>query len=636
VTSPRILLDNEAGKLPSPSGVALAIMDLWNKDDTTVDQLSRLIQADPALTGRLLKLANSALHGTRTVVAIPEAIVRVGLRTVGQIAVSFSLIENSQDGHCSAFDYQRFWSRSLLMAVLCRRLAAETSVTAPEELFACGLLARVGELALATIYPSEFGYLLQLDDGRSLAEKTSTRFGCNHCELSYELMTDYRVPDALAEPARHHEAPLAAGFAAGSRSLKIALLIHLAYLLSDSAIGDADSTRIPLPLPVSLLRTLNFSDGRLQGLFDDCIAEWRDWSSVLNLPAIPEGDFPRLAHDQQTAPRSLESDEVQRCRRAIVLGDAVEISPLIAALEQAGFDARTCADPDSVLSVAVSFQPQLIVLGPRGNPDSTSRLCNLMRSTEWGAAVYIMVIGDATETAQTAHFLASGADSVTSANLRQNDLVAHLSPVHRHLDLQEGWHRDRARLRRLASDLSISQNRFERLSLTDQLTGLPNRRAGLQALDRAWGMSERQGLSLCLTMLDIDHFKRINDEYGHAAGDEALRRVANILQGIVRSEDIVCRLGGEEFLIVCLGYGIRDMLVAAERLRKRIGNEEISVQGGYVKVTSSLGALERTASDASANALLRDVDRAMYVAKNNGRNCLAFRKDGEIRMLRKD
>ena len=100
-------------RLPSPHGVALAIMDACRKDDVAMSDVATLVQSDPALTGRLLERANASAMGGRSVVSVPEAVNRMGLQAVRQLALGFSLIDQYSKGNCAEFDYPEFWSRSL-------------------------------------------------------------------------------------------------------------------------------------------------------------------------------------------------------------------------------------------------------------------------------------------------------------------------------------------------------------------------------------------------------------------------------------------------------------------------------------------------------------------------------------------
>ncbi|MEA1053799.1 HDOD domain-containing protein, partial [Lamprobacter modestohalophilus] len=173
---------------------ALAIMQLWEDEHATVNQLARLVQSDPALCGRLLRLANSASTGLRPVTSVPEAIVRIGLKTVGELAIAFSLIDvNNSEDRCQSFDYLGFWSQCLLMALICRELGRVTSLAPPEELFTCALMTRIGLLAFATIYPRAFSEILDAKPA-DLATAERQRFGFDHNELSAEMLESFGVP----------------------------------------------------------------------------------------------------------------------------------------------------------------------------------------------------------------------------------------------------------------------------------------------------------------------------------------------------------------------------------------------------------------------------------------------------------
>ncbi|MEM9795266.1 MAG: diguanylate cyclase [Pseudomonadota bacterium] len=160
-----------------------------------------------------------------------------------------------------------------------------------------------------------------------------------------------------------------------------------------------------------------------------------------------------------------------------------------------------------------------------------------------------------------------------------------------------------------------------RLAVIDPLTGLHNRRYGLHHLDRVASRCRAQGKRAGVILMDIDHFKAVNDTYGHPAGDCVLARVALALQESLRGEDLVCRIGGEEFLAVLPDAGLEQVRAVAERLRGAIEALEIAITGGRtLSVTLSLGvAMLEDREDAGSHALTL-VDQALYAAKNGGRN----------------
>ena len=159
----------------------------------------------------------------------------------------------------------------------------------------------------------------------------------------------------------------------------------------------------------------------------------------------------------------------------------------------------------------------------------------------------------------------------------------------------------------------------QRLATTDPLTGLPNRRALLGNLQIEIAHARRHCLPLSLCLLDVDHFKNINDTYGHAAGDQVLAAVGALLPSELRVPDLPARWGGEEFVIVLKQANAEGAVVAAERIRKAIEDRDFNFKGTRFSVTVSIGVAEFVASD-SAETFIERADRAMYRAKVGGRN----------------
>jgi two-component system cell cycle response regulator len=164
---------------------------------------------------------------------------------------------------------------------------------------------------------------------------------------------------------------------------------------------------------------------------------------------------------------------------------------------------------------------------------------------------------------------------------------------------------------------------------TDPLTGLMNRRAFLQAVAGEVARCERHGYSLCIVLLDIDHFKHINDQRGHAAGDEVLARIGALLRGTLRKSDFGVRWGGEEFIVGLTSTDLDGGRVLAERLLRAVENLEIlDTRGESIPVTGSLGLACHKVGE-SIQQLIDRADRAMYTAKVGGRNRLVV-DDGTI------
>jgi len=178
-----------------------------------------------------------------------------------------------------------------------------------------------------------------------------------------------------------------------------------------------------------------------------------------------------------------------------------------------------------------------------------------------------------------------------------------------------------ARQANIAIDYARLYERTKQLSITDGLTTLYNHRYFQDALRRESERSVRHATPLALALLDIDHFKRFNDTYGHQQGDEVLRQLARVLRAQVRSLDIVARYGGEEFAVIMPDAGAEVALRVAERLRSAVESHPVPGPSGPLSVTISVGLT--TVPDpaiGSPAALIAAADRALYRAKENGRN----------------
>jgi diguanylate cyclase (GGDEF)-like protein len=170
------------------------------------------------------------------------------------------------------------------------------------------------------------------------------------------------------------------------------------------------------------------------------------------------------------------------------------------------------------------------------------------------------------------------------------------------------------------TDLIRSAEQLERLATTDPLTGLYNRRHFLVALEAEWSRFQRYYRSVSVLMVDIDHFKSVNDRYGHAVGDEAIKAMADACLRGKRKSDVVGRVGGEEFAILLPETSLSRAKIVAERIRKRIVGQTLRVQDAHFVITASVGVAEASVSMSGTDALMVAADQALYQAKAEGRN----------------
>ncbi len=173
---------------------------------------------------------------------------------------------------------------------------------------------------------------------------------------------------------------------------------------------------------------------------------------------------------------------------------------------------------------------------------------------------------------------------------------------------------------RLVIKLDDVQRTLKKQATTDELTGLKNRRVIMKRLEEESERSTRLSEPLCIMIIDLDHFKRINDSYGHPFGDFVLKRVAHLVRDSMRRYDLVGRIGGEEFLVVSPVTGLNEAVALAERIRGRIMNETFHEGDVQISVTLSVGLTILTPGDQCVDDLLKRADIALYKAKEQGRN----------------
>ncbi len=187
--------------------------------------------------------------------------------------------------------------------------------------------------------------------------------------------------------------------------------------------------------------------------------------------------------------------------------------------------------------------------------------------------------------------------------------------------------RDR-RLQAMLEALNTARVAAEEQARVDALTSVLSRRAIFTLLDAEWARARRHANKLSCLMVDIDEFKKLNDNYGHQVGDEVLRKVAAAIKEQCRSIDQVGRYGGEEFLVVSPESNLAGGMVLAERIREAVSQLSLEHQGAKFQTTVSIGVAERADDMESSATLVAGADIALYRAKENGRNCaLAFERE---------
>lgn len=481
-------------RLPSPKAIALRVLEAIRKDDDSFNDLADIIRSDPALTARILRLANSAYYHRPSKVTSPaQAIGVIGTQALKNIALSFVIFDTIPQASQGSFDINRYWRRAITAAVAAENLSRQVGTPA-QDLFVTALLQDFGVLALflslGPVYTEVFD--AKRISGRELFEEEMVRLGFAHPEVGYRLLNSWNLPATICEPIRAHHTP------GNGQQTTESMIIHLADRIA-SIYHSGQSNRRSIETQVLLHQYYGFSHQQTTELIDS-IGEQA--VHFIEMFSIPPGDM----------------------------------------------------------------KP------------------------------YSQIIQEANE-------------ELSRLNYSYEQLVLELTQAKRNAE-------------QLAVELKRANDSLRDLAVRDGLTGLYNHRYFQDALANALDQVRRYRHSLAILLVDIDYFKRINDEHGHPVGDQVLQEISALLVRLARSCDIVARYGGEEFALILPETGLTGAKVLANRLRRGIEQQTIDTGDRPIRITVSIGvaSTEQCGEDTTRSTLITLCDNALYAAKHNGRN----------------
>ena len=374
-------------------------------------------------------------------------------------------------------------------------------------------------------------------------------------------------------------------------------------------------------IPVVMVTALDQPSDRVRGLeagADDFLTK-------------PIPDLPLIARVRSLARLKMMTDELRM--RAVTSREIGIESPEREAVADTGRDGRVLIVDDRAASyeriAAVLAEEQSVEVEPNpgealfraadGNYDllivslglenfDALRLCSQIRSLDRTRNLPILAIAEPDANSRMVRGLEIGVNDFLMRPVEKNELLARV--------------RSQVRKRRYAERLRDNVQLSIEMAITDALTGLFNRRYMESHLVTLLEQAAARGKPLAVLVIDIDHFKSINDGHGHDAGDDALREFALRIKRSIRGIDLACRCGGEEFVVVMPETDMTVAAMVAERLRRRIAAEPFAVDSGArnIPVTISIGIASLRRSDETAAGLLKRADQALYRAKRDGRN----------------
>jgi two-component system, cell cycle response regulator len=612
-----------SGMLPSPQGVALAVLELTQKHDASIQTLTHLVQTDPAMSGRILRYAN-AVHGgsLRHIASLPHAIVFLGLFRVRQIALGFSLIDHYRSGACASFDYLGYWTSSLATGITAQQVSVQAQCP-PDESFTCGLLSGIGRLALATVFPNEYDALLRANlSALDLREAEIRDFGLDHVALSAELLQDWGLPEIFYQAVRYHEVPADAPFAAGSRAQMLTAALHFAAKVGDLLNLDATQRWEKVPSLFHAAAQIGLEDHQVPPLVEQVVHQWQGWGRELHLPTQDFSDVKLLLGlpPDPSQDDNLAALVVLPMRVALITRNAAQLRGLAETLDAMGLVVEVAGDSPAALRLLRDNRPDVMLVELPDSGDASVATLRELRADEAGRQAYCIALIPPEAEVGVARLMLAGASDYLLLNYSEAALLARISSAQRVVALQGAVRAERESVIRSSGEWARSNRRLLQEALTDSLTKLHNRRYGLDRFAQEWAFSGHSGTPLSCLMLDIDLFKRVNDQYGHDIGDLVLQQIARVIERGCRKDDVAFRYGGEEFCVVCPNTGLRDAVQLAERIVQEVRAGRYGADAQRFPVTISIGVATAIAGDRDHEALVERADKALYAAKSAGRD----------------
>jgi two-component system cell cycle response regulator len=315
--------------------------------------------------------------------------------------------------------------------------------------------------------------------------------------------------------------------------------------------------------------------------------------------------------------------------------DNIALASMI--LEKDNYEIMSAASGQQALEMARKTRPDVILLDIQMPQMDGFQVCQRLKSDPDTDGIPVLFVSAVHKDAESvAHGLSMGGDDYITKPFNSTELRARvnvLARLKRHVDelLEKNFELEAANqaLAHSIERLTQAQKVLEQLAITDPLTGLYNRRYFEERMQETFSLIGRHKVSIHLLMFDLDHFKAVNDRWGHSVGDAVLVHFSEIMRRCVRRHDIIARIGGEEFVAAMLNIPVDQAKRAAERIRREIESLPYKVGPEDILVTTSVGLAMLPAAGHSdqtptLTGLLKMADEALYRAKSQGRNQLVI------------
>ncbi len=638
---------DEISELASLPNVAVTVIQKTLKQDCDFNQIADIIETDPALTKKVLRVANSPFYGRPTKIStIKNAIVVLGLNTLKSIVLTISVMDSFKRRKATnGLDRDRFWSHSLACAITARLLCEKVGKTDPDEAFMAGILHDVGVLIYDQYLPSCYSEALNraVTTGERLQNVERELFGLTHGEMGRKIMEKWQLPDTLARAVEMHHDDFSKGSFGGGAFVMGGLLQVADCLCEQRGYCYIEQ---PTDIPLELLQSLGLEFQDLAPIKQRLPREVAHLSANLSIKITdlannespPEEETLLARMEQANAELGRITLELNKALAEITfihqISQEITTAPSYPAMfERAGQRMRLAFNCTLTACYLQGRPPELFISSPQTPGEDIVRfVIHACREAaqkngsniDIGSPRIRCFIGTAGSAAELKLPVNHQPEWIWEPLVVDTRFIGVILALDLgKTDLQNSVGRT---FNTVATHLAmgVQKSRLDQvtrwLSITDDLTRLPNHRHLRKRFSEEMARAQRYNKDLSVMLLDIDHFKKINDTHGHQRGDQVLRELSARIRSLVRQIDIAGRYGGEEFMVITPETGAEGAFTLAERIRDVIGCRPFG-ENPAVPVTISAGVASLAPGGSySQEEMIKHADQALYHAKRIGRN----------------